>query len=82
MDNYRTVTPYLVVNDADRELQFLTAAFAAKEKLCHRNEDKSVMHAEVEIGDSLVMIGQAGGQWKALSGAIYLWIDASSVNED
>src|SRR6516225_8207899 len=75
MDNYRTVTPYLVINDADRELQFLTAAFGAKEKLCHRNEDKAVMHAEVEIGDSLVMIGQAGGQWKALSGAIYLWID-------
>ena len=33
------------------------------------------MHAEVAIGDSLVMIGQAGGQWTPRPAALYLWID-------
>ncbi len=33
------------------------------------------MHAEVTIGDSLIMLGQAGGPWKPLSGSLYLWID-------
>ena len=32
------------------------------------------MHAELTVGDSLVMIGQANGQWKAVSAALYLWL--------
>jgi uncharacterized glyoxalase superfamily protein PhnB len=73
-DTYRTVTPYLVVADADLELVFLKAAFGGVETQCHRNSDNSVMHAEIQIGDSLVMLGQAGDQWKALNAALYLWV--------
>ena len=72
---YRTVTPYLVVPDANTELAFLKAAFGATEVLCHRNADSSVMHAEIAIGDSLVMLGQAGQQWTPRPAALYLWID-------
>jgi uncharacterized glyoxalase superfamily protein PhnB len=74
-DTYRTVTPYLVVADADLELAFLKAAFGGVETQCHRNSDNSVMHAEIQIGDSLVMLGQAGDQWKALNAALYLWVE-------
>jgi len=74
-DSYKTVTPYLVVADADAELTFLTSAFGGTEVLCSRNADQSVMHAEVRIGDSLVMLGQAGGQWQPRPGALYLWIE-------
>jgi uncharacterized glyoxalase superfamily protein PhnB len=72
---YRTVTPYLVAPDADAELKFLEAAFDAKQSMCERNADNSVMHAEVRIGDSLIMLGQAGDQWKALPAALYLWVE-------
>lgn len=71
---YRTITPYLLVADADAELAFLKAAFGASEVSCQRNQDNTVMHAEVLIGDSLVMLGQAGGQWKPREAALYLWI--------
>lgn len=71
---YRTITPYLLVVDADAELRFLAAAFGATEVSCQRNPDNTVMHAEVLIGDSLVMLGQAGGQWKPRGAALYLWI--------
>lgn len=74
MDTYRTVTPYLVVPDADAELAFLKAAFGGIEAMCQRNDDQTVMHAEIRIGDSLVMLGQAGDQWKALNAALYLWV--------
>ncbi len=74
MDTYRTVTPYLVVADADAELTFLSAAFGATEQLCHRNAEQKVMHAEVRIGDSVVMLGRAGEQWKPLTAALYLWV--------
>ena len=74
-NTYRTVTPYLVVPDADAELAFLKAAFGGTEANCQRRPDNTVMHAEVKIGDSLVMLGQAGGPWKALSAALYLWVE-------
>jgi len=75
LDTYRTVTPYLVVPDADGELRFLKAAFGATESMCERNRDNTVMHAEIRIGDSLIMLGQAGDQWKALNAALYLWVE-------
>jgi PhnB protein len=74
-DTYRTVTPYLLVPDADVELAFLKAAFGGTEMNCQRNSDNRVMHAEIQIGDSLVMLGQAGGRWTPRSAALYLWID-------
>jgi uncharacterized glyoxalase superfamily protein PhnB len=73
-DTYRTVTPYLVVPNADTELAFTKAAFGGTEVQCHRNQDNSVMHAEVQIGDSLIMLGQAGGQWTPRPAALHLWV--------
>ncbi len=72
---YKTVTPYLVVPDGDAEMAFLRAAFGAREMLCHRNEQNAVMHAELLIGDSLVMLGQAGEMVKARDAAFYLWVE-------
>ena len=74
LNTYRTLTPYLVVPDADVEMRFLQAAFGATEALCHRNADGKVMHAELTVGDSLVMVGQSSGEWKPLSAALYLWV--------
>ncbi len=74
IDTYRTVTPYLVVPDAGAEIRFLTAAFGATEKDVSRGPGGEVMHAELNVGDSLVMLGQANDTWKALSGALYLWV--------
>ena len=73
-DTYRTVTPYLLVPNADVELTFLKAAFDATEIQCQRNQDNTVMHAEIEVGDSLLMLGQASGQWTPRTAAFYLWV--------
>jgi PhnB protein len=72
---YRTVTPYLLVKDADAELAFLEAAFGATTRECHRTPAGDVMHAEVTIGDSIVMIGQCNDQYPARPCALYLWVD-------
>jgi len=74
-DTYRTVTPYLLVRDADQEVTFMKTAFGGIEANCQRNADSSVMHAEINLGDSLVMVGQAGGPWKPCPAALYLWVD-------
>lgn len=58
-DGYHTLTPYLVVRGADRALEFYKKAFGAKERMRMPGPDgKAIMHAEMEIGDSVFMIGE------------------------
>jgi uncharacterized glyoxalase superfamily protein PhnB len=54
---FRTVTPHLVIKDAAKALEFYKKAFGAKEVMRMPGPDgKGVMHAEIQIGDSLIMI--------------------------
>ncbi len=59
-DGYHTVTPYLVVENAEKLLEFLTSAFDARVTFASRHSDGAVGHAEVKIGDSMIMIGRLG----------------------
>ena len=73
------MTPYLLVADADAELTFLKTAFDASETGCQRGPDNTVMHAEMTIGDSLVMLGQASDRWPSRPAALYLWVEDVDV---
>ena len=55
-DGYHTVTPYLTVNDAANAIEFYKRAFGAKEKLRMEAGPGKIAHAELQIGDSLIMI--------------------------
>ena len=54
-DGYHSITPYLVVDDAQAAIDFYTRAFGAKEKFRLPMGDR-IGHAELEIGDSVVML--------------------------
>jgi len=54
-EGYNSVTPYLVVDDAKRALEFYTKAFGAEEKFRLPMGEK-IGHAEIKIGDSFVML--------------------------
>jgi uncharacterized glyoxalase superfamily protein PhnB len=57
---YGTVTPYLACSDARAEIAFLKAALGAEERHVMANpENGKVMHAEVKLGTSIVMLGDA-----------------------
>ena len=53
---YRSVTPYLTLNDAARALDFYKRAFGAQEVMRMAGPDGKIGHAEIRIGDSVVMI--------------------------
>jgi PhnB protein len=55
-EGYHTVTPYLAVEDATEAIEYYTKAFDAKERVRMETPDGKVGHAELEIGDSLVML--------------------------
>jgi PhnB protein len=58
---FHTVTPYLTVQGASKLIDFLKQAFDAKEIERMPGPDGTVGHAQLQIGDSMVMMGEASG---------------------
>jgi len=72
---YHTVTPYLTVQGADQLIDFLKQVFEAKETERVTRPDGTIGHADVRIGDSVIMLAEASGEWKPMPGAIHLYVD-------
>jgi PhnB protein len=59
---YHVVTPYLTVRNAAQAIEFYKKAFGAQETVRMDSPDGKVMHAEIRIGDSVVMLGDENPQ--------------------
>lgn len=68
------VAPYLIVDDARRLIEFLETVFDAMTGRLFERPDGSVMHAEVGIGDSIVMLGEATEQWRAFPSMVHVYV--------
>jgi uncharacterized glyoxalase superfamily protein PhnB len=66
-DGYHTITPYMTVRDAARAIEFYKQAFGAKEKGVMKGPDGKIMHAELRIGDSIIMLGDEMPEYGSLS---------------
>jgi PhnB protein len=55
---YHSVTPYLVVNDAASAIDFYKRAFGAKEIMRMASPTGKISHAELKIGDSMIMLSE------------------------
>jgi uncharacterized glyoxalase superfamily protein PhnB len=71
---YSSVSPYLVVEGAQRVIDFLVAAFDAEPLRRYELPDGSIMHAEVRIDDTVVMLGNAGEEWPPLPTFLHLYV--------
>jgi PhnB protein len=79
-EGYHTITPCLTVQGADKLIDFLKQVFAATEIERMPNADGTIKHAEVRIGDSVMMISESRGEWKPMPGAFYVYVnDADAV---
>ncbi len=76
-EGYRSVTPYLAVEDASALLDFVKKAFDAEEMLNMPTPDGKIGHAEVRIGDSIVMLADAStsDQGQAMPAMIHLYVE-------
>lgn len=59
---YHTVIPYLVISGADRAIEFYKKAFGATEVVRMPGPDGKIAHAELQIGDSRIMLGEESPQ--------------------
>jgi PhnB protein len=68
-DGYRSVTPYLMIKGAGEAIDFYKKAFGARERMRVPGPGGKLMHAEIEIGDSVVMLADEFAEMGALSPA-------------
>jgi uncharacterized glyoxalase superfamily protein PhnB len=72
---HHTVTPYLTVRGAAKVIEFLEQAFGAKTTMePFRGPDGKIIHAEIKIGDSPVMIAEESDMEKATPSSLYVYV--------
>jgi uncharacterized glyoxalase superfamily protein PhnB len=82
-EGYRSVTPAIIVRGAADAIDFYKRAFGAEETTRMVGPDGKVMHAEIRIGDSMVMLGDENPEWgqlsplstNGISSSLHLYVD-------
>jgi PhnB protein len=76
---YRTVTPWIIVRGAAELIEFLGEAFGAVEQSRLAQGDGTIVHAEVRIGDSIVMLFDAKPEWPDTPSFLRLYVDDADL---
>jgi len=66
-DGYHSLTPFLTVHDAAAAIEFYKQAFGAVERGVMKGPDGKIMHAELMIGDSIIMLSDEFPEFGAVS---------------
>ncbi len=80
-ENTPRITPYLLYEDAESAIQFLTRAFGFTERMRMPGPDGKVGHAELELGDGLIMLGHPGPDYRSpkqvghITQQLYVYVD-------
>lgn len=72
--NHNSVSPYLIVPDVKYTLDFLTVVFNAEVLDATRDKAGNINHGSVKIDDSVIMMGRASDQFKALPCMTHIYV--------
>lgn len=70
-NGFHTVTPYIILRDAARAIEFYKTAFGATETMRDKDDKGRIRHAEIRIGDSPLMLVDENEEWKMRSAQSY-----------
>jgi PhnB protein len=73
-EGYSTVSPYLIVDGASRTIEFLEHVFDAIELRRFPDASGKLMHAEVRIEDTVVMLADAGSDWSSIPANVHIYV--------
>jgi PhnB protein len=71
---YTSVAPYLIAAGAQQVIDFLKQAFGATELRRYDTEDGEIIHAEVRVDDTVIMLGEAGAEWPAVPTHMHVYV--------
>lgn len=67
--------PYLIIGGVDAFIQFAKQVFGAKETFRRMRDEQVVMHAEVQIGASTVMMADSTNDWPTHPGSLFIYVE-------
>ena len=73
-EGYASVSVYIMAEGAQRVIDFLKATFDARELRRHDNPDGTIMHAEVQIDDTVIMLADAGEGYPAFPVWLHVYV--------
>jgi PhnB protein len=71
---YTSVSPYLIVDGAARTIEFLKETLGAVELRKYPDGSGKLMHAEVRIDDTVVMLADPGPNWPAVAAHVHVYV--------
>jgi len=81
-EGFRTITPYLFAQNAVRLIDFISKAFGGEETYRNERPDGAITHAEMRVGNSMLMLGEATDQFGPMPTSIYLYVtDSDTIYE-
>lgn len=72
---YQQVMPYLIVRDAAKFIDFTSKVFGAVERLRIMRDERHIKHAEIKIGDSVIMFADATEQFGPRTAALFVYVE-------
>jgi uncharacterized glyoxalase superfamily protein PhnB len=73
-EGYNSVSPYLIVDGAGELIDFLVSVFDAVEMRRFPDNSGRLMHAEVRIDDTVVMLADSTGDWPPASAQVHVYV--------
>ncbi len=74
-EGYPAVMPYLILKNADGFLNFTKKVFNAEEKLKEMRSEKVIMHAEINIDESVIMFAESTDEYPSQNSALFIYVD-------
>lgn len=73
-DGYTSVSPYLIVDGAERTIEFLVRVFGAAELRRFPDDSGRLMHAEVRIDDTVLMLADSAEGWPPVPAHVHIYV--------
>ena len=71
---HSTVSPYLIVDGAERTIAFLVEVFGGVELQRFPDSAGKLMHAEVRVDDTVVMLGDGAPSWPPMPAHVHIYV--------
>ena len=74
-EGYNTIMPYLILKGAQDFSVFMQKVFGATETMRVMRDESDIMHAELKVGDSVVMFAGATTQYEVNNAGMFIYVD-------
>lgn len=72
---YQQITPYLIVENAAAFISFMQTVFGATERSKHLRDETLIMHAELQVGESVIMVADTTAEYPVQNAGLFIYVE-------